>query len=344
MFPVDFALKVVTQYTQPGDMVLDPFAGRGTTVAAAAALNRCGFGVEINPVGWLYGAVKLAPADVTRVLQRLEDIAARSSAYAHEASQLPEFYLWCFAPGVRQFLLAAREHLRWKDDPVDATLMAFILLYLQGKRGEALSNQMRQQKSMAPAYSVRWWKVRDMKPPEIDPVSFLVPRIRWRYALGTLHPGISEMLLGDSRELLLARQGTAQARYQLLLTSPPYYGLTSYYYDHWLRYWLLGGPELPSMVGEAWVRESRHNNQKRYRELLQTVFAAAAEMMAPDATIYVRTDARDFTRQVTEEILGKAFPRKRIHVQPAPFRRRPQTALFGDPEPKPGEVDLILTN
>lgn len=343
MFPVNFALKVVAQCTQPGDMVLDPFAGRGTTVAAAAALRRRGFGVEINPVGWLYGAVKLAPADITHVLQRLEDVGAKANDYVREARRLPEFYLWCFAPRVRRFLLAVREHLRWKEDPIDATLMAFVLLYLHGKRGQALSNQMRQQKSMAPAYSVRWWKTRDMRPPEIDPVTFLAARIRWRYALGTLEPGTGEMLLGDSRELLPARIGSARGHYQLLLTSPPYYGLTCYYYDHWLRYWLLGGPELPTRIAEAWTKESRHDNQERYRELLETVFGAAAEMMAPGATVYVRTDARDFTRQVTEEVLRKAFPCKQIHVQPMPFQRRPQTVLFGDLEPKPGEVDLVLT-
>ncbi|PRR73697.1 DNA methyltransferase [Neomoorella humiferrea] len=345
MFPVDFVLRIVHSYTAPGDGVLDPFAGRGTSVSVAMALGRWGFGVEINPVGWLYGRVKIAPADVEAVIRRLEEVGMKAGEYEEQAEALPEFYHWCFSAPVRRFLLAARDLLIWREDPVDCTLMAFILLYLHGKRGQALSNQMRQQKSMAPDYSIRWWKERGMQPPQFEPVEFLAKRIRWRYAWGTLKGyGTGEIQLGDARDVLPAHTPPPGRRYRLLLTSPPYYGLTCYYYDHWLRYWLLGGPQFPREVSEQWAKESRYNNQKKYRELLQTVFAAAAELLAPDAVIYVRTDAREFTLQVTEEVLREIFSRKRIHRMHEPFMRQPQTALFGDHGPKPGEVDLILTD
>jgi len=36
-------------YTEPGDIVLDPFVGTGTTVAEARRLGRVGIGVELNP-------------------------------------------------------------------------------------------------------------------------------------------------------------------------------------------------------------------------------------------------------------------------------------------------------
>ena len=62
MFPTSFADDVVAQFTEPGDWVLDPFAGRGTAVYSAAIAHRHGVGIELNPVGWLYGATKLAVA------------------------------------------------------------------------------------------------------------------------------------------------------------------------------------------------------------------------------------------------------------------------------------------
>ena len=37
MFPLDFAYEIVKRYTQPGDRVLDPFVGRGSSIYAAAA-------------------------------------------------------------------------------------------------------------------------------------------------------------------------------------------------------------------------------------------------------------------------------------------------------------------
>lgn len=343
MFPVDFALETVGRYTDSGDGVLDPFAGRGTAVAAAAALGRRGVGVEINPVAWLYGHVKLQPAAKDSVINRLQAIAALAPEYNKAMQRLPKFYRWCFSTNVRRFLLAARDQLNWRNDRVDATLAAFILLYLHGKYGQALSNQMRQQKSMAPEYSIRWWQERGMRPPSIDPTVFLTQRIRWRYAWGSLDTLESEMRLGDSLEELPKLTQEPDGRFRLLLTSPPYHGITNYYYDHWLRYWMLGGPELPRISGERWREESRQESRPRYRELLQSVFRKAAQLMRPDAVIYVRTDAREFTRQVTEEALREAFPDKRLVVRESPYGQATQTALFGDHALKPGDVDLILT-
>lgn len=182
MFPVRFALNVVQEYTRPGESLLDPFAGRGTSVAAAWALVRQGRAVEVNPVAWLYGRVKIAPSAEHAVLLRLHDVCDASEAYRAAAGDMGEFYEWCLSSRAREFLLAARDMLDWQSDPVDQTLAAFILAYLHGKWGQALSNQMRQQKSMAPAYSVRWWQERDMHPPDVDPLAFFERRIRWRYA------------------------------------------------------------------------------------------------------------------------------------------------------------------
>jgi 16S rRNA G966 N2-methylase RsmD len=38
----------IERLTKPGDLVLDPFAGSGTTLAAARMLDRCAVGVEID--------------------------------------------------------------------------------------------------------------------------------------------------------------------------------------------------------------------------------------------------------------------------------------------------------
>ena len=66
MFPTLFADDVVARFTEPGDWVLDPFAGRGTAVYSAAIADRHGVGIELNPVGWLYGATKLGVAPRAR--------------------------------------------------------------------------------------------------------------------------------------------------------------------------------------------------------------------------------------------------------------------------------------
>ncbi|MDA1190946.1 MAG: site-specific DNA-methyltransferase [Candidatus Poribacteria bacterium] len=46
--PLALLLRIVLSSTNPGDVVLDPFAGSGTTLAVADQLNRNGIGIEID--------------------------------------------------------------------------------------------------------------------------------------------------------------------------------------------------------------------------------------------------------------------------------------------------------
>lgn len=49
VFPVRLAADHITTWTNPGDIVLDPFMGSGTTGVAARMLNRNFVGCELNP-------------------------------------------------------------------------------------------------------------------------------------------------------------------------------------------------------------------------------------------------------------------------------------------------------
>jgi DNA modification methylase len=47
--PVALLLRIILSSTLPGDMVLDPFAGTGTTLVVAKQLKRSAIGIEIDP-------------------------------------------------------------------------------------------------------------------------------------------------------------------------------------------------------------------------------------------------------------------------------------------------------
>ncbi|WP_377479853.1 MAG: DNA methyltransferase [Microcoleus anatoxicus] len=345
MFPKEFAFKVVEEYSKPGDAVIDPFAGRASSVYAAAAMQRSGCGIEINPVGWLYGFVKLKPASKTEVLTRIKNLGEMASLVEQQRlDNLPEFFTVCYARTVLGYLIAARDALDWKNNLVDATLMAIILVHLHGNRENSLSNQMRQGKAMSPDYSIRWWRERQLTPPKIDPVEFLTKRVEWRYTKGAPNLENGNMLLGDSTSLIgdLAEKvySGSQSRFNLLFTSPPYFGITNYHYDQWLRLWMLGGTERPTWTGEKW--RGKFESMPDYRNLLQTVFQGCAEIMTSTASIYVRTSARIFTHETTIDTLREAFPQKSLKYIKQPFTKNTQTALFGDKLKKPGEIDIIM--
>jgi len=347
MFPVAFADEVVRTHTRPGETVLDPFAGRGTAIFSAATQFRSAIGIEINPVGYVYAKAKLSPAGRDKVELRLDELAERAGQFEDEAASLPQFFHRCFSRRVCRFLLSARTDLNWRHNKVDCTLMALLLVYLHGKMGAALSNQLRQTKSMSPQYAIRWWDQHKLEPPDIDPVAFVKVRLAWRYAKGTPEIRSGRMYLGDSAKKLgrLHRQvgNGSLAKASLLFTSPPYHGVTNYHYDQWLRLWLLGYP--PNALRNGNGRGGKFEARNEYRRLLEHVFTRAAKLLEEDATVYVRTDSRDFTYLTTVAVLRQVFPDKCLTEVRRPMLNPSQTRLFGEasaPAEKNGEVDLIL--
>ena len=163
MFPVEFADEVVQTYTRPWELVIDPFAGRGTAIFSAATRKRSAIGIEINPVGYVYAKAKLGAASRDDVELRLDELGERATQFKDEAARLPRFFHRCFSRRVRRFLLAARADLDWRRNKVDRTVMALLLVHLHGKMGAAMSNQLRQTKSMSPQYAVRWWEEHDLE-------------------------------------------------------------------------------------------------------------------------------------------------------------------------------------
>lgn len=335
MFPVEFAKRVVQRFSPSGGFVLDPFCGRGTVPYVSAATRRKAVGFDINAVAWVYGKTKLDPEPcVESLLTRLYSI--RCLVRAEDSKPQNQFQGLAWTSEVLAFLNCARRELNWRGSRTDRTLMAFILVYLHGKQGQALSNQMRQSKAMAPDYSVNWWKDKGSSAPQICPVKFLSERIVWRYKPGLPKLEKAHIYLGQS-EFHLRKYKNKFESADLLLTSPPYCGVTNYKYDNWIRYWMLGEEPLPDSGNEF-----RYSNRGKYHSMLMRVIERSKDWCKEDAVVYVRTDARSYTLQTTVEILETCWPEHRQYAVHAPFLKATQTALFGDHAQKPGEVDLLF--
>ena len=336
MFPVEFALNVINKYTNKNDYVLDPFSGRGTTVFASEMLNRHSIGIETNPVGWIYSKVKLNPSSKNRVIKRLLELNLQSlNEYKLSYESYPDFFKMCFDKDVLNFLICARDNLDWKNKKIDRTLMAFLVNHLHGHLGKSLSNQMQPVKSCGMEYAIKWWKEKQLTtPPKIDYLSYLIKRISWRYEKGFPRYKKSFVYLNDNR-IVLKRKNLKKYNFKLLLTSPPYYNVTDYFQDQWLRLWLLGGKNRLSS-GE------KFQSKEKYYKLLYEVFSKSKILLDPEAILYIRTDKRDFTKNTTIDILKKIYPEKTMTILDKPFKNRTQTFLHGDMRIKPGEIDIIL--
>jgi site-specific DNA-methyltransferase (adenine-specific) len=85
--PVGLMKRLIEIFTDPGDVVIDPCAGSGTTIIAAIELNRKAYGFEIKKP-FYKDASKLIEA--TR--QRLEDIKLYGFARAEVNNKYPSLF------------------------------------------------------------------------------------------------------------------------------------------------------------------------------------------------------------------------------------------------------------
>ncbi|MBI2851459.1 MAG: site-specific DNA-methyltransferase [Chloroflexi bacterium] len=67
-FPPQLPAKFITELTNPGDVVLDPMVGSGTTIVEAYLNGRFGIGFDIDPLALKIATVKVTPIDVDEAL------------------------------------------------------------------------------------------------------------------------------------------------------------------------------------------------------------------------------------------------------------------------------------
>src|SRR4051812_34354595 len=69
MFPLEFPFGILKRGARPGEVVLDPFAGRGTTLYAARLLGMPAYGIDSNPVAVAISEAKLANTTPARIVR-----------------------------------------------------------------------------------------------------------------------------------------------------------------------------------------------------------------------------------------------------------------------------------
>jgi DNA modification methylase len=86
-FPPQLPRKFIQYLTQPGDVVLDPMMGSGTTVVEAYLAGRVGVGVDIDPLAKLITQVKTTAIDTQTLYQvgaSILESATIATKHGHE--------------------------------------------------------------------------------------------------------------------------------------------------------------------------------------------------------------------------------------------------------------------
>ena len=89
-FPAALVHAFIARYTRPGDVVLDPFSGRGTTPLQACAEGRIGAGNDLNPFAQILTAAKVDPPTKANIKTRVASLRLAWAAGADEWNLLAD--------------------------------------------------------------------------------------------------------------------------------------------------------------------------------------------------------------------------------------------------------------
>lgn len=303
MFPEEFVQKHLV-WSKPGDLVMDPFCGRGTTVFEALLRGREAIGCDTNPVAVCVSRAKANPPTLRTVLGRISELELLCGTDVVEKAPT-EFFRWCYHPRTFNQLAFLRGELRWKRRREDNFIAAMLLGALHGESHRSalcLSNRMPRTISTKPDYSVRWWKERALRPPHRDVFDVLRQSAAFRFS-SERAPARGVVKHSDVRHASQAFR-SARGQVKLVITSPPYLDTTNYREDQWLRLWFLGGDVRPVRDESP---DDRHRQPTTYWQFLTEAWAGITALLSDGAHVIVRIGGRRVDRATCEAELLRSM-------------------------------------
>jgi hypothetical protein len=282
MFPLDFPLKHL-EGIAPGEWVLDPFCGRGTTAFAARIRGINSVGLDVNPV-----AVAIAKAKLVTTNSRSIVKMAESALGGRTSDRRPEGEFWdlAFHKNTLAQVLKLRAQLRNARGPTADALRGLLLGALHGPQSKTkdsyLSNQMQRTFAPKPDYAVRYWKRHRLKPRDVDVLSLIRERAE-RYYRELPEATEARVLNCDAKKMAIRG-----IRFSAVITSPPYFGMASYVPDQWLRNWFLGGQSSP-LYGAG--KQLAQGDWVEFANSMATVWRKCANRAKPGAKLVIRFGA-----------------------------------------------------
>ena len=225
----------ISRFSKKDQVVLDPFAGIGTTALESVLMGRVAFCSDVNPLGVKIAQAKLLPADITEVTLALQMINFRRPVNLKGFDDIFSHYY-----DVETFreLVNLRGHVAESDDRT-ARFIEFIALgLLHGHSAGYFSVYTMPQISLSPTEQ-RQLNTKRRQAPDFRSVA---PRIlrRTAYALRDGSPSIlrnlerkNRVCVADARNLSFVPSNSVD----LVVTRPPLPTSGFSPSEVWLRLW-----------------------------------------------------------------------------------------------------------
>lgn len=278
MFPPHIPRVFVEWLTDAGDVVYDPFSGRGTAPMEACRLGRVGLGSDANPLAYVLTGAKVDPPTMEAVAARL-DLLVAASRPARRLGSVSDDIKMLYSHKVLRQLCWLREQLDI-NDRTDRFIMSTILgllhaNYKPGSPARGLSISMPNTFSMSSAYVRRYIAEHRLEPPDVDVFDMIRCKAN-RMCIPASAAQRGRAWKTDARDPGDLPEGPAR----LVFTSPPYLGVIKYGKYNWIRLWMLGYE--PREVDDQLIATA---SLCRYLDFMAEVLSGLHDVVRPDGYV-----------------------------------------------------------
>ena len=262
MFPPNIPNYFIKQYTKEGDLVFDPFSGRGTTITEAVYLNRNAIGSDLNPLAIILSRSKVNVPSKNTIIKRLNYLEKEFQKNRKiDISKVDKDIKMIFSYKTLKELVFLQSRLDWKKGKVDTYITAMILGIIHGGSKNYLSIQMPNTFSMAPNYTKKYIRENSLKK-------------EYRNCFKCLHHKLENCYEAPKQKGRVLKQDAIKMhkiknkKTDLIITSPPYLNVIKYGQYNWIRLWFI--KEDARMIdADLFTSQSLHKYTEFMKEFLK---------------------------------------------------------------------------
>ncbi len=251
----------INKLTLPGDIVYDPFMGRGTTPIQAALMKRIPYGNDVSPLSRVLTESRINPPDIKSIFDRLQSIDWwRPECLPNADDEMTVFY----HPNTLHQIYSLQAHCRGRLlDKIDAWIRMVATNRLSGHSPGFFSVR-----TMPPnqAVSITRQKIlndrNNLQPEEKNVADLMMRKTKSLLSQGSPTAEDHLFLTGLSEHSPEIDDGVVS----LTVTSPPFLDVVDYEKDNWLRNWFLE-LESPKLTIYKNINDWREFTRRTLKEL-----------------------------------------------------------------------------
>ena len=367
MFPPNLPYYFIKKYSQEGDLIFDPFSGRGTTPFEACRMGRKGIGNDLNPLAVCLTKSKVdipKKCNILKRLQALEQNFVEAPITDKQINDIPNDIKMLYEESETLPQLVYLKNNLNKNRKIDNFILAVLTGIMHGKHrkdGTSIycSIDMPNTFSMSPNYIRNFIAKHHLK----NVFELLQQRIEHLFQNQTKEfQSLDSYQKGDcfnkdaikSTKKIIKKYGENSV--QLIITSPPYLKNINYGKYNWIRLWLLN-KEVKEVDKNVSIY---HNMQKikglkdnlafeNYAKYMQELFKSWEKILKPKSYAFVvigDIDKRNLAKDTWDYIQNNGGCKLRLkHIAEdviANDKEKKVTRIWGAKKGKATKIDRIL--